>query len=118
MFNVGDKVIGVPCSPYSITGCGWIGVVTKIIGEHTMKVFDETSGEFIVAKKYFKLFKAEEKEENKMDVKEIITEEEKEMLLEDMKHLLDEYDYDYTEEALDRIIDTWAENKEIGRAHV
>ena len=111
MFNVGDKVVGVPGSPYSITGGGWIGVVTKIIGEHTMKVFDETSGEFIVAKKYFKLFKAEEKEENKMDVKEIITEEEKEMLLEDMKHLLDEYDYDYTEEALDRIIDTWAENK-------
>lgn len=61
MFNVGDKVIGVPDSPYSITGCGWIGVVIKIIGEHTMKVFDETSGEFIVAKKYFKLFKAEEK---------------------------------------------------------
>lgn len=111
MFNVGDKVIGVPCSPYSITGCGWIGVVTKIIGEHTMKVFDETSGEFIVEKKYFKLFKTEEKEENKMDVKEIITEEEKEMLLEDMKRLLDEYDYDYTEEALDKIIDTWAENK-------
>ena len=96
MFNVGDKVIGV---------------VTKIIGEHTMKVFDETSGEFIVAKKYFKLFKAEEKEENKMDVKEIITKEEREMLLEDMKRLLDEYDYDYTEKALNEIIDTWAENK-------
>lgn len=53
MFNVGDKVIGVPDSPYGITGCGWIGVVTKIIGEHTMKVFNETSGEFIVAQKIF-----------------------------------------------------------------
>lgn len=29
MFNVGDKVVGVPASPYSITGCGWIGVVTQ-----------------------------------------------------------------------------------------
>ena len=46
-----------------------------------------------------------------MDVKEIITDDERKSLLKDMEHLLDEYDYDYTEEALDRIINTWAENK-------
>ena len=44
-------------------------------------------------------------------VKEIITDEERSVLLENMKGLLDEYDYQYTEEALNKIINTWATNK-------
>ena len=44
-------------------------------------------------------------------VKEIINDEERRALLSDMKGLLDEYDYKYTDEALNKIIDTWATNK-------
>ena len=41
----------------------------------------------------------------------IITNEERKYLLDNMKELLSEYDYDYTQDALDAIIDTWATNK-------
>lgn len=44
-------------------------------------------------------------------VKKIITDEERNALLENMKGLLDEYDYQYTEEALNKIINTWVTNK-------
>ena len=46
-----------------------------------------------------------------VNVSEIINDEERKVLLEDMKGLLSEYDYQYTEEALNKIIDTWATNK-------
>jgi hypothetical protein len=42
----------------------------------------------------------------------IITNEEREYLLESMEDLLEKYDYAYTEDALDTIIDEWARNKE------
>ena len=46
-----------------------------------------------------------------VNVKEIITDEEREELLKNMKELLSEYGYNYTERALNKIIDTWATNK-------
>ena len=42
---------------------------------------------------------------------EIITEEERKEILDNMEKLLEEYDYTYTERALNKIIDTWAEDK-------
>lgn len=42
---------------------------------------------------------------------EIITSEERSYLLSSMKSLLSEYSYRYTENALNKIIDIWAENK-------
>ena len=41
----------------------------------------------------------------------IITDEERKYLLDNMKELLSEYDYKYTFDALESIIDTWATNK-------
>lgn len=41
----------------------------------------------------------------------IITEQERNFLLEQMKKLLDEYDYEYTDHALNKILDVWSENK-------
>ena len=41
----------------------------------------------------------------------IITEQERNFLLEQMKNLLDEYDYEYTDHALNKILDVWSENK-------
>lgn len=46
-----------------------------------------------------------------MNVKEIINDKERMALLAEMEGLLDEYDYDYSEGALNKIIDTWAEDK-------
>ena len=70
---------------------------------------------FNVEARYFELVEAapeKKKEEVNMEfVKEIITDEERNVLLENMKGLLDEYDYQYTEEALNKIINTWATNK-------
>lgn len=45
------------------------------------------------------------------NVNEIITSEEREYLLDSMANLLSEYSYRYTESALNKIIDTWAEQK-------
>lgn len=41
----------------------------------------------------------------------IITETERKELLSNIKHLLGEYDYRFTDEALNKIIDEWAKNK-------
>ena len=41
----------------------------------------------------------------------VITDAERNYLLDKMENLLNEYDYDYTEEALNKIIDTWSTNK-------
>lgn len=120
MFHVGDMVKALDDgSHYTITTRGWIGYVTRVINDDIIHVSNNRNGhgaleEWRVSARYFELVKStciEEKEENKMDVKEIITEEERKSLLKDMEHLLDEYDYDYTDEALNKIIDTWAENK-------
>lgn len=120
MFHVGDKVRALDDgSHYNITSRGWKGYVTRVFGDDIIYVSDNINGistadEWRVMACYFELVESacmEEKEENKMDVKEIITEDERKSLLDDMEHLLDEYDYDYTEEALNKIIDTWAENK-------
>lgn len=113
-FYVGDIVRALPNDEYCITTNGWIGTVTRV--GHGMICVRERPGdeEYDVAPRYFELVKrAENKEEEKVmvNVNEIITSEEREMLLKDMKRLLDEYDYDYTDDALNIIIDTWATNK-------
>ena len=41
----------------------------------------------------------------------IITQNERDYLLDSMRDLLDEYDYEYTESALNKIIDEWESNK-------
>lgn len=110
MFNIGDIVRAKEITPYVIITNGWIGTVLDINGSD-IRVGREDDDYWVNAK-YFELVKpAQIKEENKMDVKEIISEKEREMLLEEMKGLLDEYDYSYTEDALNIIVDTWAENK-------
>lgn len=110
MFNIGDKVMAKKNTPYGITDNGWLGYVVNDFGDGEIRVRSiDGSSEYNVEEKYFVLCK--EKEENKMDVDKIITSEERESLLRDMERLLDEYDYDYTEYALNKIIDTWAENK-------
>lgn len=120
MFHVGDMVKALDDGTnYTITTRGWIGYVTRVINDNIICVSNSRNGygaleEWRVSARYFELVKStciEEKEENKMDVKEIITDDERKSLLKDMEHLLDEYDYDYTDEALNKIIDTWAENK-------
>ncbi len=51
------------------------------------------------------------KKGNDIMVNDIITNEERKYLLDNMKKLLSEYDYRYTEDALNTIISTWAINK-------
>lgn len=119
-FHVGDKVRGLPTSPYSVTCPGWIGYVIDTDYDYSgfdIKVCARRNGNdnyFWVKSKYFELVEpaVEKKEEiNMVNVSEIINDEERKVLLEDMKGLLDEYDYQYTEKALNKIIDTWAINK-------
>lgn len=43
--------------------------------------------------------------------KQIISMEEKENIMANIQHILDEYDYEYTEEAINKIINRWAEQK-------
>lgn len=120
MFHVGDKVKARYNTPYTITTNGWIGYVTETCG-NIIYVSEQRTGlvneinNFNVEARYFELVEAapeKKKEEINMElVKEIITDEERNALLENMKDLLDEYDYQYTEEALNKIINTWATNK-------
>lgn len=121
IFNVGDKVRAKDRAPYRITTDGWIGYVTKRNSE-TIWVSASKHGpytdeidNYCVEPEFFELIEAapvKEKEEINMEfVKEIINDEERRALLSDMKGLLDEYDYKYTDEALNKIIDTWATNK-------
>lgn len=112
MFHVGDKVRALnDGSRYRITKNGWIGYVTQVFGSDIIYVSANrngrnTSAEWRVLACEFALV-----EPVRIEEKEIITEDERKSLLKDMEHLLDEYNYDYTEEALNKIIDTWAENK-------
>lgn len=120
MFHVGDKVRALYNAPYTITTNGWIGYVTGVSG-NIIDVSEQRTNlvnginNFNVEARYFELVEAapeKKKEEVNMEfVKEIITDEERNVLLENMKGLLDEYDYQYTEEALNKIINTWATNK-------
>lgn len=111
MFNVGDTVKAKERTPYAITTNGWVGVVEdRDDGHITVRGADGLS--YNVNPIFFTLVKpAKIKEEIKMNVNKIITNEERETLLREMEGLLDEYDYDYTEDALNTIIDTWAEDK-------
>lgn len=120
MFNVGDKVRALDDgSNYRITCNGWIGYVTGVRGNMIWVSKQRTNlaneiNNFCVEARHFELVDpaTEKKEEVNMElVKEIITDEERNMLLKNMKGLLDQYDYQYTEEALNKIIDTWATNK-------
>lgn len=119
MFHVGDKVRALYNAPYAITTNGWIGYVTGVSGNIIYVSEQRTNlvngiNNFNVEALYFELVEpaSEKKKEINMEfIKEIITDEERSVLLENMKGLLDEYDYQYTEEALNKIIDTWATNK-------
>ena len=116
-FHVGDKVRALPNSYYSITNNGWIGYVIQVISQSRIRVSANKNGRddvYEVRANCFDLVEPDvkEKEEiNMVNVSEIINDEERKVLLEDMKGLLSEYDYQYTEEALNKIIDTWATNK-------
>ena len=116
-FHVGDKVMALPNSYYSITTNGWIGYVIQVISQSRIRVSANKNGRddvYEVRANCFELVETDvkEKEEiNMVNVSEIINDEERKVLLEDMKGLLSEYDYQYTEEALNKIIDTWATNK-------
>lgn len=86
MFHVGDKVRALDDgSHYNITSRGWKGYVTRVFGDDIIYVSDNINGispadEWRVMACYFELVESacmEEKEENKMDVKEIITEDER-----------------------------------------
>lgn len=107
-FNIGDIVRAKDGAPYSITTDGWTGRVTENHGYYI--VVEGRDGSFPVDPDFFVLVH-EKKEETKMDVSEIITEEERYALLNDMEQLLSEYDYKFTGYALNKIIDTWATNK-------
>lgn len=111
-FKIGDRVIAQRGAPYCITTNGWRGRVVGISKYTDDNIYVQGGdGEiYLVNAIYFDLL--EEKEgENEMDVSNIITEEERKTLLNQMKHLLDEYDYEYTDRALNKIINTWANNK-------
>ena len=116
-FHVGDKVRALPNSYYSITTNGWIGYVIQVISQSRIRVSANKNGRddvYEVRANCFELVETDvkEKEEiNMVNISEIINDEERKVLLEDMKGLLSEYDYQYTEEALNKIIDTWATNK-------
>ena len=116
-FHVGDKVRALPNSYYSITNNGWIGYVIQVISQSRIRVSANKNGRddvYEVRANCFELVETDvkEKEEiNMVNISEIINDEERKVLLEDMKRLLSEYDYQYTEEALNKIIDTWATNK-------
>lgn len=116
-FHVGDKVRALPNSYYSITNNGWIGYVIQVISQSRIRVSANKNGRddvYEVRANCFELVETDvkEKEEiNMVNVSEIINDEERKVLLEDMKRLLSEYDYQYTEDALNKIIDTWATNK-------
>ena len=107
-FNIGDIVCAKDDAPYSITTMGWTGRVTENYGDYI--VVKKGNESYSVDPNFFVLVQ-EKKEETKMDVSEIITEEERYALLNDMEQLLSEYDYKFTGYALNKIIDTWANNK-------
>lgn len=107
-FNIGDIVRAKCSAPYYVTTNGWTGRVTAI---HEPYIVVKKGNESFSVNPDFFVLVHEKKEETKMDVSEIITEEERYVLLNDMEQLLSEYDYKFTGYALNKIIDTWATNK-------
>lgn len=120
MFHVGDKVRAFSFAPYTITTDGWTGYVTRVrddeiwVSQQRTNLVDE-SNNFMVEACYFELVEpASEKKKEEIDmnlVKEIITDEERSVLLDNMKSLLNQYDYQCSDEALNKIINVWATNK-------
>lgn len=51
-------------------------------------------------------------EEKEMEEKIVLTAEQKQQLVDEMRDLLDEYDYNYSDSAIDKIIDKWFKAKE------
>lgn len=51
-------------------------------------------------------------EEKEMEEKIVLTPEQKQQLVDEMRDLLDEYDYNYSDSAIDKIIDEWFKAKE------
>ena len=73
-FNIGDIVRAKDDAPYSITTMGWTGRVTENYGDYI--VVKKGNESYSVDPNFFVLVQ-EKKEETKMDVSEIITEEER-----------------------------------------
>lgn len=107
-FNIGDIVRAKNGAPYGITTNGWTGLVTEI---HVSYIVVKKGNEAYTVDPNFFVRVQEKKKETKVDVSEIITDEERHTLLNDMEQLLSEYDYKFTGYALNKIIDTWANNK-------
>lgn len=115
-FHIGDRVIGLPGAPYGITHEGWKGYVIAIHSEHLeVSRYNNRSGStYWVNPHWFKVINCPDHEETKkkeVDIMSIINENERRILLGEIKNLLDEYDYTYTERALNKIIDEWARQK-------
>ena len=116
--HVGDKVVGLPHSPYGYTCAGWIGYITNV-SIHDICVSDAMHGavKFPVDPRYFapvseaEIF-SKKKEKEEVDIMSIINENERRILLSEMEDLLDEYNYNYSSKALNKIIDEWATQKE------
>ena len=102
-FNIGDIVRAKNGAPYGITTNDWTGRVTEI---HVSYIVVEKGNEAYAVDPNFFVRVQEKKEETKVDVSEIITDEERHTLLNDMEQLLSEYDYKFTDYALNKIIDT------------
>lgn len=120
MFHIRDRIVAKNNSPYTITANGWVGYVTRKcdgyiwVSESKIGPYTEEIDNFKVDPQYFELVEAasvKEEEINVEIVQEIITEREREVLLADMKSLLYIYDYQCSDEALNKIIDVWATNK-------
>ena len=118
------KVVAKPNDRYSITSGGWIGIITKIEGDAPfIWVIDEDRLQgpyeheeygFCVLPEYFEPYTGETEAKvptEPVDVSEIISEDERNYLLDSMRKLLSEYDYQFTDTGLNKIIDIWALNK-------
>ena len=122
--RVGQKVKAKSNDRYSITTDGWIGIITKIEGadpfiwvideERLQGPYESEEYGFCVLPEYFKPYTGETEVKvptEQVDVSEIISEDERKYLLDSMRTLLDEYDYQYSDTGLNRIIDVWSSNK-------
>lgn len=120
-FHVGDRVQTLDNGRYSITNHGWVGYVIGLDEESGYIIVGENKNTSIeygykVSPKYFIIIKKANEIEQKQErevvkVENIITQEERESLLKAMKNLLDEYNYQYSPNALNKIIDEWATQK-------
>lgn len=123
-FHVGDYIEGLVmdtngmCNFYAVTRAGWRGYVinTRSGREEDICVsnrFPRGDYAYWVNSSVFRLVEEAKQPEprKEVDIMSIINESERRILLNDMKGLLDEYGYNYTSDALNKIIDTWAREK-------